>query len=216
MRAGQLGLTVGKCVLCAALVGSLVVAAAAPASAQQSRAWDLEETSYEQRTLPARIGTNVRDGLVGIFDSFGQALFSGFHLTNGLLRKASTFSGDVVGLVDNNPLTERVLNGVLSRHLLRFGAGMRHVAGDVGDTHDAAWNTPTASMDDFVGPGRYFRMEAYANNSTLAALGAVVVSNLVIRPAGKLVMIFGARKLGDELDEWGLDLVEQSLKVRFL
>ena len=211
MRAGQLGLTVGKCVLGAALVGSLVAGAATPASAQQARAWDLQETPYEQRTTAAKIGTNVRDGVVGIFDSFGQAFISGFHLTSGLFRKASTFGGDVVGLVDNNPLTERVLNGILSRHLLRFGAGMKHVAGDVGDTHDAAWNTPTASMDDFVGPGQYFRMEAYANNSTLAGLGAVVISNVVIRPVGNLIMIFGARKLGKELDEWGLDLVEQSL-----
>ena len=216
MRAGQLSLTVGKCVLGSALAVALVAGAASPVSAQQSRAWDLEETPYEQRTLPAKIGTNVRDGLVGIFDNFGQAVFSAFHLTNGLFRKASTFTGDVVGLVDNNPLTEQVLNGILSRHLLRFGSGMKHVAGDVGDTHDASWNTPTASMDDFVGPGVYLRVEAYANNSTLAGLGAVVISNGVVRPLGNLILIFGGRKMAGEMDEWGLDLVEQSLKVRFL
>ena len=216
MRARQLSLTLGKCVLGTTLVVTLVAGAASPVFAQQSRAWDLQETPYDQQTMAGKIGMNVRDGLVGVFDNFGQAFFGAFHLTNGLFRKASTFAGDVAGLVDNNPLTERVLNGVLSRHLLRFGAGMMHVAGDVGVTHDASWNTPTASMSDFVGPGMYLHGEAYVNNSTLAGLGAVVISNVVVRPVGNLIMMFGGRKLGGEMDEWGLDLVEQSLKVRFL
>ena len=216
MRARQLSLTVGRCVLGTALVVALVAGAASPVFAQQSRSWDLKETPYEQRTLAMKIGTNVRDGTVGIVNNFGQAFFGGFHLANGLFRKASTFVGDVAALVDNNPWTERVLNGVASRHLLRFGAGMMHVPGDVAHTHDASWKTPTASMDDFIAPGQYFRMEAYANNSTLAGLGAVALANVVVRPIGNLVTMFGGRKMGQELDEWGLDLVEQSLKVRFL
>ena len=38
----------------------------------------------------------------------------------------------------------------------------------------------------------------------------------IVRPLGSLVTIFGARGIGDEMDDWGLDLIDQATKVRFL
>jgi hypothetical protein len=214
-----LGSTIGKGALGAALALSLVAGMAGPASAQTSRAWDLKETPYEQKNVAARIGSNVRDGLVGVFDNAGQALFSSVALISpygGLARKLVTFTGDVVGLVDDNPVTRHVLDGVLSRHLLRFGEGARGTPAAVAWIHDQDdWNVPTPGRDVYVGRA-WFRPDAYLSNSVLATVGAVVVSDLILRPVGNVITIFGARQMGGEMDEWGLDLIEQAAKVRFL
>jgi hypothetical protein len=220
MRAGRVISHIGKGLLFLALAAFLVAGAAAPVSAQQvERSWDLTERPYDQMNLPQKVGTNVRNGVVGLVDSVGQALFSGVALISpygGLGRKAGTFIGDVVGVVDNNPATRHVLNGILSRHLLRFGSGMRGVPKGVATIHDAdGWDTPTPGREAFVSE-QWFHTEAYTSNSVLAGTGAVIVSNLIVRPVGSLITIFGARQTGKEMNEGGLDLIEQSLKVRFL
>jgi hypothetical protein len=61
-----------------------------------------------------------------------------------------------------------------------------------------------------------FHTESYIASSTLATTGAVIVSDLVVRPIGRLITIFGGRGIGDELDDWGLNLIDQATKVRFL
>jgi hypothetical protein len=38
----------------------------------------------------------------------------------------------------------------------------------------------------------------------------------LIRPAGSLITIFGARETGDSMHEFGIDLIEESLRIRFL
>ena len=219
MRAAKLGSMVSRGALGASLVVCLMASATGTAFAQTERAWDLDETPHAQKGIPAQIGSNVRDGLVGVVDSIGQGAFSAFALVSpygALGRKALTFGGDVIGLVDNNPLTEHVLNGVLSRHLLRFGAGSKSAPKSVAFLHDQDdWDTPMPSDDAYVGRAT-FRTEAYIASSTLVTTGAVVVSDLVVRPLGSLVTIFGARGIGDEMDEWGLDLIEAAMKVRFL
>ncbi len=50
----------------------------------------------------------------------------------------------------------------------------------------------------------------------LAMLVAVVVSDLLVRPAGSLITIFGARSQGEDMNKWGVDLIEGSLKARGL
>ena len=70
------------------------------------RRWDYPD-NYDQLSLPGKIGSNVRDGAVNLVDSVGQGLVTGYTvvLIGITVPKAATFLGDVVGLVDNNPVT---------------------------------------------------------------------------------------------------------------
>jgi hypothetical protein len=200
---------------------ALLLAGAGPAAADshEARAWDLDEKPYAERNLPAKVGTNVRDGLVGVVNSFGQGLFSaarvGAPFGGSLGQKAVTFVGDVVGLVDNNLVTDRVLNGVLSRHLLRYGAGARSMPEGVAFLHDSKWTVETPTQADFVGPAT-LRTNVYLSNSSLATLGAIVISDVVVRPVGKIIMIFGGRGISEDADEWGKGLIESAAKVPFI
>jgi hypothetical protein len=203
-----------------ALVLALAGGATGIAGAQEiERAWDLQERPYDQKNLAQKAGSNVRDGVVGIVNSFGQGLFSAARILapfgGALGQKVVTVVGDVVGVVDNNVVTQHVTNAILSRHLLRYGAGAKGMPGTVGMLHDTDFKTPTPGLSDFVGPAM-FHTEAYAANSALATLGAVVISDIVVRPIGKVITIFGGRQIGDDLDEWGEGLIESALKVRFL
>ncbi len=70
-------------------------------------------------------------------------------------------------------------------------------------------------LEDFVG-NQTFHTKAYVQPSALATLGAVVCSNLLVRPAGSLITIFGARSQGEAMDQGGVALIERSLKVKGL
>ena len=61
-----------------------------------------------------------------------------------------------------------------------------------------------------------FHAEAYVTPSVVASLGGLVVGDIVVRPAGHLLMIFGFRETGERLNEQGLDIVEESLSIPFL
>ncbi len=185
------------------------------------RRWDLDETPYAQRNLFAKVGSNVRDGTVGLVDSLVQGLMSAFSLFNvrsgGVaIQKVATFGGDVVGLIDNNPATEHVMNGVVSRHLLRFGAGAQNSPQAIAFIHDTKFvDMPEMGPEDYVGD-RYFHVRAYGRPSIVVSLGGIIVSDLLVRPVGNLLMIFGMRETGESMDQWGKDLIEKSMRVPFL
>ena len=61
-----------------------------------------------------------------------------------------------------------------------------------------------------------FHPQAYIRPSIVFGLGGIVVSNFVVRPVGNVLMIFGLRETGESIDQWGIDLIESSLKVPFL
>jgi hypothetical protein len=69
-------------------------------------------------------------------------------------------------------------------------------------------------LSDYVGD-QTFHTRAYAEPSVLGLLGGVVISDLLIRPAGSIITIFGARSTGDPMHEYGINLIEQSTKVAF-
>lgn len=74
---------------------------------------------------------------------------------------------------------------------------------------------PEPGPDDYIGE-QMFHTRVYLAPSGVATLGAVVVSDLVIRPVGSIITIFGARSTGESLDKIGQDLIRASLKVKFL
>ncbi len=180
------------------------------------RRWDLPD-NYDQLSLPAKIGTNVRDGAVNLVDSVGQGLITGYTvvLFGTAVPKAATFLGDVVGLVDNNPVTKHVLNGVLSRHLLRLGIGSQGAPGAAAFIHDTEWDIQTAPIDAYVGD-RVFRPDVYAHPSIVGGLVGVVIGDIVVRPFGSIITIFGARETGERIDAQGISIVEGGFRLRFL
>ena len=193
-----------------------------PDSAQAEeveRSWEHSEKAYADMNIAEKIGSNARKGILGVIDSVAQGAFSAFAIgapTGGFLaRKVGTFAGDVVGLVDNNIATQHVTRGILSRQLLRFGTGAKGMPKGLGTIHDMKFDPPDLELDDYIGK-QTFHTKAYMEPSALAALVAVVVSDVLVRPAGGLITIFGARSQGEAMDEWGIDLIERSLKARGL
>jgi hypothetical protein len=203
-----------------ATIVALLGGAAVPATADDiERRWERPETAYADMNVPQKIGSNVRQGFVGLVDSVFQGAFSAFAVLSPwgghASRKIGTFAGDVIGLVDDNIVTSHVFRGVLSRQLLRFGAGARGLPNGIALIHDTTFDVPLLDQSAFV-DDRAFRPDVYVNHSIFATVGGVVLSNFLIRPAGSLITIFGARETGDSMHEFGVDLIEESLRVRFL
>ncbi len=195
---------------------------AVPGSAQAQeieRRWDHTEKAFEDMNIAQKIGSNARKGVVGLIDSVAQGAFSAFAIltpAGGFLASTLlTVAGDVVGLVDNNVATQHVTQGILSRQLLRFGTGAKGMPNALGNIHDTKFEAPAMELEDCVG-NQTFHTQADVQPSALATLGAVVCSNLLVRPAGSLITIFGARSQGEAMHEWGVDLIERSLMVRGL
>ncbi len=185
------------------------------------RRWVLMETPYEEQNIARKIGSNLRDGVVGLVDSLGQGAMSAISLFNPrnggvLLPKLSTFAGDLVGLIDNNYATRYVTKGIISRHLLRFGAAGHGAAEGIAFLHDAEWDElPEMTLADYVGD-TYFHPKTYYTPSIVAGIAGIVVGDFVVRPVGHIIMIFGARKAGESVDEWGKNVVAESLQIPFI
>ena len=189
------------------------------AGAQElERRWDLQETPYADKHMAAKIGCNVRDGMVGCVDSLCQGLFSAVALLSPwggfTTKKVVTIAGDIVGLVDNNIATQYVFKGILSRQLLRYGAGNSGIVRGLAGIHDTDYAGPRVPLEAYVGD-RYFHTQAYVTPSALVMLGGVVAADILIRPAGNLIMIFGARGTGEAMDAFGVDLIGRSCVPKF-
>ena len=208
--------------LAVALVVSLavpIVSAGDASAAEPDRRWNSREGPFDDRNLPEKLGSNVRDGVIGVVDSLFQGVLSASAIVSPygglLLHKVSTFVGDVIGIVDNNPVTHHVFQGVLSRQLLRLGAGAAGTKEALGAIHDQKFAGSMLEQSDFIGD-QAFHTKAYTDTSVLATLCAVVVADILIRPVGGIVTIFGARELGEELNQTGLDMIENASQVNFL
>lgn len=180
--------------------------------------WQTNETPYEEARLYDRMGRNVRDGVIGFVDSYAQGLFAALALVSPggfIVQKLSTMAGDVVGLIDDNALTEHVLKGIISRQFLKYGASARNFLTTLGSVHQTSFaGEDEPDLFAYVGD-RTFHTEVYGNPSGLATLGAAILADFVVRPFGNVLMIFGARKTNERINQAGLDLIERSTKVRF-
>lgn len=179
--------------------------------------WSTNEVHYDEAPAYEKVGRNIRDGLVGVIDDFAQGLFSLAQIgpmTGFIVQKLSTILGDVIGLLDDNPYSEHIFKGILSRQFLKFGSSASDFLETLGGIHGITINGPEHGILDYVG-NETFHTEVYGQPSALTALVGIIVSDFVIRPVGHLIMIPGFRKAGKTVDQWGLDLVEASTKPNF-
>ena len=130
------------------------------------------------------------------------------------LKRLLRVVGDVVGLVDDNFVTKHVFKGILSRQLLRFGAGNTAIVNGLAVIHDTEYDGPSLPLEAYVGED-YFHTQAYVTPSIFVMLGGVIASDILIRPAGNLIMVFGARETGQAMNDFGVRLVGSSTKPKF-
>lgn len=190
----------------------------APLKFKYSPRWALNEIPYDETTTRERIGRNIRDGSVGLVDSFFQGAASAgmiVSFTGLFVQKFATMGGDVIGLIDDNPYTEHVFKGVLSRQLLKLGASGKGFVGTISGLHEHTFEGPELDIFDYVGQ-EAFHTKVYTRPSAIILLGGIVTADFVVRPVGNIVTIFGFRDTGKKIDEFGLDLIETSANIPFI
>jgi hypothetical protein len=180
--------------------------------------WETNEVPYEEAGAFEKAGRNVRDGLINFIDCYFQGAFATFTIapTSGyIVQKLSIMGGDVIGLIDDNEITEHAFKGIISRQFLKFGSQARDFPATLGAIHSTTIDAPERGILDYVGD-KTFHTEAYGAPSAITTLGGVVLADFIIRPAGNLIMVFGFRKTADKIDEFGLDVLKASAKIPFL
>ncbi|GEM_PF-3165584 len=181
--------------------------------------WYTDEVPYEQAGAVDRFGRNLRDGVTGIIDNAVQGAYSILLIgpTSGfLVQKLAVIGGDLIGLIDDNDLTEHVFRGLLSRQLLRFGATQLRFLETLGHLHrDQPFVGPQRGIKDFVGDTT-FHTAVYGPPSAIFVLGGVVIADFVVRPAGNVVRIFQWRSVSEKIDKAGIDLIQKSAEIPFL
>jgi hypothetical protein len=184
---------------------------AASSAAAEGLDWEVAESA--DASAPVQLARNVRDGVLGLGDAFfdaNTALFGCFALGASQLFMGA---GDLVGFVDDNPVTRHVTKGIVSKNLAKIAylwhlAGAESLLGTHGleverwATSDAATLNPLLSDADvdalegplpreplaFVGEAMFHR-GAYQPLAPVIDLGAMVVVDAALRPAASLLRI---------------------------
>jgi hypothetical protein len=189
-----------------------------PLKTKYSPRWELNEVPYEEVTVLEKSGRNVRDGLTGIVDNLVQGLGSGFLIigTSGyVIQKATIMIGDVIGLIDDNSYSEHVFKGVISKQFLKFGSGASDFIPALSGLHEHTFEGPKYTILDYVGP-ETFHTKVYGTPSGVGALFGVIAGDLIIRPSGNFILIFGAKDQAKKIDEFGLGVIQSSTEIPFL
>ena len=199
---------------------ALILGSVAAPSMAAEPDWDLRwrdpDPAYSEMGWPRKIVSNLRVGIVEFVDSLGQGLFSLFRIGSKLaVGKVSTFVGDIVALIDHNFATQYVFQGVISRHLLRFGTRAKGLEKAIAVIHDTDYDPLGLELKDYIGH-EYFHTDVWLSPSILVTAVAVVVADGIIRPLGRIITIFQFRGTGDSMNEYGKELIGRSVKVRFL
>jgi hypothetical protein len=213
-------------VLCGAL--------AAGAASAEGLDWEVEESA--DAPAPVQVARNVRDGAIGLADAFFDANTAVFGCFALAASQVFMGAGDLVGLVDDNPVTQHVTKGVLSKNLAKIGylwhlAGAESLLGSHGleverwATSDAATLSPLLSDEDVAeleGPlpldplvfveDSMFHADAYQPAAPLVDLGAAVLVDGFVRPAASLLRFAQQREQADALDETGSEWFRRALE----
>ena len=212
----------------------VLCAVAAPvAAAAEKLDWEVEESA--DAPIPVQALRNVRDGFLGLGDAWFEANTAFFGVFCLAASQLSMGFSDALGLVDDNPVSQHVLKGILSKNLAKT-AYLWHVAGaesllgghgmeaERWAARDVAALNPLLSeadqeavagplpLDplDFVGEG-YFHGRTYRPQALLKGLGAVAAADVVLRPAASVLRIVQLRGAGDSLERTGNDLVRRAV-----
>jgi len=174
----------------------------------------------------------VRDGVLGLLDDVTDAqlgVFSELALDSGALLELGS---DVVGLVDDNPVSEHVFKGTASKSLAKTAwlfhlAGSEAVLGSHGleteswvaqsldqlnpllDPDEAPARLPLEPIA-FVGEG-ILHTEVYSAHVPGSILLAAAAADLVVRPVGNLVRIVGFHGTADRIETAGNGLLRRTL-----
>ena len=212
--------------------GALLVASAARAERLD---WEVEESA--DASAPVLAARNVRDGVLGFGDAFfdgNTALFGCFALAASQL---SIGAADLVGLVDDNPVTQHVTKGVLSKNLAKVAylwhlAGAESLLGSHGleverwASSEVAQMNPLLSEEDvaevegplpldplaFVGEAT-FHTETYRPQAPFVDLGAALLVDGVLRPTASLLRIAQLKSSADALDARATRLFRSALEL---
>lgn len=214
----------------------LLIGAALAASGASAEGLDWEVSEREDAPAPVVAVRNVRDGALGLADAFfdaNTALFGCFALGASQLFM---LAGDGVGLLDDNPVTQHVSKGLLSKNLAKVAylwhlAGAESLLGSHGleverwATRDAATLNPLLSDEDvasLAGPlprdplafveESLFHADAYQPAAPLLDLGAIVVVDGALRPAASVLRIAQAKGAADALDERASDWFRRAVE----
>lgn len=105
-------------------LAALLLAVASPAAAQGFD-WEVKEKPAGPAVRALR---NFRDGMIGLLDDVTDLQLAAFSEASLLLSTGLMAGSDVIGLVDDNPLSQHVFKGVASKSLAKT-AYLLHMAG---------------------------------------------------------------------------------------
>ena len=191
--------------------------------------WELREEPAGPLVTWAR---GARDGLVGIVDAVGDlqiGVFSEVALDVATVLMAGS---DLVGVIDDNAISQHVLRGVVSKGLART-AYLLHAAGAdaIRGSHglEREWYLEEGLADlnpllagESVGPAipldpLAFLGEAYCHDEVYAArlpgpiAGASLAADLLLRPAAGFARIAGQVDAADAIDARARALVKAAI-----
>jgi hypothetical protein len=216
--------------LAPALCFALLAAGAARAEGLD---WAVEERS--DAPAPVRAARNVRDGVLGLGDAFfdaNTAVFGAFALAAAQLCMAAS---DGIGLVDDNPVTEHLTKGILSKNLAKVAylwhlAGAesllgshglekeRWAAGPVAELNPLLSDADVAELEGplpldplaFVGEAT-LHTDTYRPHAPFVDLGAALLADGALRPAASLLRIAQAEETADAIDARATDWFRRAL-----
>ena len=213
---------------------AVCVTLGAGAASGEGLDWEVEESA--DAPVAVRAARNVRDGVLSLGDAFfdaNTAVFGCFALAASQLFMGA---GDLVGLVDDNPVTQHVSKGVLSKQLAKVGylwhvAGAESLLGSHGleverwAASDVATLNPLLSDEDVAeleGPlpldplafveDSMFHADAYQPAAPFADLGAALVADAVMRPAASVLRIVQLPERADAIEETATDWFGRTLE----
>lgn len=203
---------------------------AGPAAAQQ-----LDWQVVEQPAGPALTWVRgARDGALGMLDCASDlqlGAFSELALVSGALVMGAS---DLVGLVDDNPVSQHVFKAIASKSLAKT-AYLLHLAGgeaiqgshgleterwverSMGELNpllsDEESVPPRVPLEPiaFVGEGM-LHTDVYRAHLPGSILVTSALADGLLRPAGNLVRIAGARATADRIEAFANGLVRSAVK----
>jgi hypothetical protein len=175
----------------------------------------------------------ARDGTVGLLDCAADlqlGVFSELALVSGALVMGAS---DVVGLIDDNPVSQHLFKGVASKSLAKT-AYLLHLAGGeaILGSHglETEWyverelaelnpllegdeTPPPLPLDPlaFVEEG-LLHTDVYGAHLPGSILVTSVLADGLLRPLGNLVRIAGARATADRVEEFANGLVRSAVE----
>jgi hypothetical protein len=196
--------------------------------------WEVEERA--EAPAPVLAARNVRDGALGLADAYldaNTAVFGAFALGASQLFMGA---GDLVGLADDNAVTQHVTKGLLSKSLAKVAylwhlAGAESLLGSHGleverwARHDAAALNPLLVEEDLAqldGPlpldplafaeEGLLHADAYQPAAPLAVLGAAALVDGALRPAAGVLRIVQLTGPADALDARARDWFRRAVE----